>query len=98
LKTAKWEIVFYGHLDNVFSNIKKWEFVKKWQAIWTVGISWVPDKKYKDYHLDFSLRKNPYNRDRAWKYSIYDYMKWDWEFKWKAKEFVLKNQYNIFKF
>ena len=96
LKTMKWDVIFYWHLEGIFNNIEEWQIVSKWQPIWTVGISWVPDKKYKDYHLDFSIRKNPYIKDKVWKYDFDDYMRWNWEFKWKTKDYILKNQWNIF--
>ncbi len=93
LKTMKWDVIFYSHLDKVFENIKVWDMVKVGQKLWTVWISWVPDKNYKDYHLHFELRKNDYKK----KSSIYDYMNRDWYFKWKSEKYILENQYNIFK-
>lgn len=96
LKTSKWDVVFYWHLNKVYENMKEWELVYKWQKLWTIGISGVPDKNYKDYHLDFSVQKNPYTKNKAWKYSFMDYMKWDWYFKWKSLKYVLENQNNIF--
>jgi len=96
LKTSKWDVVFYWHLNKVYENMREWELVYKWQKLWTIGISGVPDKNYKDYHLDFSVQKNPYTKNKAWKYSFMDYMKWDWYFKWKSLKYVLENQNNIF--
>jgi hypothetical protein len=96
LKTMKGEVVFYWHLDKVFSDISEGNIVKKWQVLWTIWISWVPDKNYKDYHLDFSIRKNPYIKKNAWKYNFDDYMEWDWLFKWDSKDYILKNQAKYF--
>jgi len=56
----------------------------------------VPEKEYKDYHLHFAIHKNPYNKVRAGKYDIEDYMKWDWYYKGESKEHILENQRNIF--
>jgi hypothetical protein len=96
IKTMKWDIAFYSHLDKVYSNIKVWDMVFRWQALWSVWISWVPDKNYKDFHLHIELRKNPYNDNRKIPYSIDEYMSWDWYFKWKNEKYILENQYNIF--
>jgi len=96
LKTMKWDVVFYAHLDKVFSDVEVWSLVKKWTPLWTIWISWVPDKNYKDYHLDFSIQKNPYNASMAWKYSWDDYMRWDWYFKWRSRTYILNNQDKIF--
>ena len=95
LKTSKWDVVFYSHLDKVYSNLKTWDFVKRWSPLWTIWISWVPDKNYTDYHLHFAIQKNPFN-NKAWKYDMEDYMKWDWYFKWKSKQYILLHQKNVF--
>ncbi len=81
LKTAKGDVVFYSHLQDIYSNIKEWMMVRKGQKIWTIWISWVPDEAYDDYHLHFPIHKNPYNSKMAWKYDYDDYMRWDWYFK-----------------
>jgi len=96
LKTMKWDVIFYGHLDKVYDNIKIWDIVYKWQPLWQVWVSWVPDKNYTDYHLHFELRKNPYITSNAWNNSEFDYMNWDWYFKWKSFKYILENQYSIF--
>ena len=96
LKTSKWDMVFYSHLDSVNENIVAWMRVKKWDILGTVGISGVPDKNYTDYHLHFELRKNPYDLQYAWKYTFQDYMNWDWYFKGKSAQYIQQNQYTIF--
>ncbi len=96
IKTMKWDVAFYSHLDSVFWNIKVWDTVMKWQPLWSVWISWVPDKNYNDYHLHIEVRKNPYENSSAWKYDLDDYMGWDWYFKWKSEKYILENQDNIF--
>lgn len=96
VKTMKWDVAFYSHLDKVYSNIKVWTVVFRGQALWTVWISGVPDKNYKDYHLHIELRKNPHLDTRKVQYSFYEYMNWDWYFKWKNEKYILENQYNIF--
>lgn len=96
LKTSTWDIMIYAHLDKVFSDIKVWDIIKKWYPVWTIWITWVPDKSYNDYHLHFEIQKNPYNKDKAWKYTFLNYMSWDWYFKWKQIDYILKNQYNVF--
>lgn len=96
LKTMKWDVAFYSHLNEVYSNIKEWTIVKKWQLIGTVWITWVPDKDYADPHLHMPIHKNPYDNSKAWTYTILDYMKWDWYFKWKSSSYILENQLNVF--
>ncbi len=97
LKTAKWDIVFYSHLSKIYSNIKLGELLPVNTSIWLTWITWVPDKNYSDYHLHFSVQKNPYNIAKAGKYGIMDYMKWDWYFRWENKEYILKHQWDVFK-
>lgn len=94
LKTIKWDVAFYSHLDNVYSNLKVWDIVKKWQFLWTIWISWIPDKSYDDYHLHLELRKRPDITKKT--YDIYDYMSWDWYFKWKSLSYILEKNNSIF--
>jgi len=96
LKTMSGDLVMYSHLNDIFSNVKTWEVVKKNQPLWTIWITWVPDINYKDYHLHFVVHKNPFSSTSVWLYDYEDYMKWDWLFKWKSKDFILKNQLNYF--
>jgi len=96
LKTMKWDVVFYSHLNEVFTNIKVWEVIKKGQPLWTIWITGVPDKNYNDYHLHFSIQVNPFMKKMIWKNDIDDYMGWDWLFKNKSNEYILKNWNNIF--
>lgn len=96
LKTMKWDVIFYSHLSLVYDDINVWNIVSKWYPLWKVWKTWVPDKDYDDYHLHFELRKNPYIISEAWKYSLYDYMNWDWYFKWGTREYIRENQYSIF--
>ena len=96
LKTSKWDVVFYSHLSKVSENIKVWSMVSRGDYLWNIWITWVPDINYKNYHLHFSVMKNPYIKSKVWKYSLIDYMKWDWYFKWKSLDYVIENQKNIF--
>ena len=96
LKTMKWDVVFYSHLDDVFTNIEEGVTVKRGQPLWTVGITGIPDKAYNDFHLHFPIHKNPFDEQLAGKYDYVDYMKWDWEFKWKTSDHILKHQYEVF--
>ncbi len=96
LKTMKWDVIFYSHLNTIESSIEDWMIVKAGTVLWTVWITGVPDKNYNDYHLHFAMHKNPYDENRAWTYNILDYMKWDWMFKWESYEYIIKNQGNLF--
>lgn len=96
VKTMKWDLAFYSHLDSVFWDISVGDTVMKWQPLGTIWITGVPDKNYNDYHLHIEVRKNPYTLNKAWNYNYDDYMSWDWYFKWKSEEYILENQNNIF--
>ncbi len=96
VKTMKWDVIFYSHLDKVNPDLQVWDTINRGQYIGTVWITWVPDKNYTDYHLHFELRKNPYKKENAWNNTLEDYMNWDWYFKWETKEYILQNQYKIF--
>ena len=91
LKTMQWDVVMYSHLDEVYSNLEVGDFVRKWEPIWTVWISGIPDKTYKDYHLHFVVHINPYDLEKGDSYDNDDYMKWDWLFKWKSQDYILDN-------
>ncbi len=97
LKTMKWDVVFYSHLDNIPENLKEWDFVWVWTKLWEVSITWVPDKTYNDYHLHFPIQKNPHILSKAWNYTDDDYIMWDWIVKWKTKEEVIEIQNQLFK-
>jgi len=96
LKTAKWDVVFYSHLSYISPDLKVWKMVTKGEIIWKVGISGVPDKNYKDYHMHLPIQKNPHIFSKAWKYNLIDYEKWDWYFKGKTYDYILKNQSKVF--
>jgi hypothetical protein len=96
LKTTKWDVVFYSHLNEVYTNIKEWDIIKVWQELWTVWKTWVPWDDYEDYHLHFEIHKNPYDKKIAWKYDIEDYMKWEWYYKWKSLDYIAEHQREIF--
>lgn len=96
LKTMKWDVIFYSHLNDIFANVKVWEVVKKWQPLWTIWITWVPDEDYTDYHLHFEVQKNPFSL-KAWEsYDIDDYLKWDWLMDWKTIDYVKEHQLEFF--
>lgn len=96
VKTMKWDVVFYSHLNKVYDDIRVGNIVAKWHPLGTIGKTWVPDKDYDDYHLHFEVRKNPYIDSEAGKYSLYDYMNWSWYFKWEKREYIRDHQYEIF--
>jgi hypothetical protein len=96
LKTAKWDVVFYSHLQDIFPGIEEWKMVRKGQKVGTIGISWVPDKDYTDYHLHFPIHKNPYNIQMVGKYDYDDYMRWPWYFQSNSLYEVLELQNQVF--
>jgi hypothetical protein len=96
LKTMSWDIIFYSHLNEIFSNVNVWEVVKKWQPLWTIWKTGVPDANYTDYHLHFEVQRNPFNLWKNDSYDIDDYLKWNWLFKWEKHDYILANQFNYF--
>jgi len=96
IKTMKWDVALYSHLSVIYDDIEEWKFIPKNYPVGKIWITWVPDANYKNYHLHLPIQKNPYNKEKYWKYSYLDIMKWDWIFKWKTLNYIAKNQYNIF--
>lgn len=96
IKTLKWDVVFYSHLNDVYSHIKEWMVVRKWELIGTIGRTGIPGKDYTDYHLHFTIHKNPYTIDKVGKYDNDDYMRWDWYFKGQSQSEILQYQNEIF--
>ena len=96
LKTRKWDVIFYSHLDEVSEDIEEGDMIKKDTYIWTVWVSWVPEIWYDDYHLHFAIQKNPYDLNKVGSYSFDDYMKWDWSFKWKSATYIIENKHKVF--
>lgn len=95
LKTMKWDIVFYSHLEDV--DVEFWDILDVWDPVGTIGVTGVPSSDYIDYHLHFPIHKNPYHRDQAWGYSYDDVMTWDWYFKWESTDYIRKHQDEVFK-
>ncbi len=96
LKTTKWDVIFYSHLDTIPESIKEWIIVPVGTTLWTIWVTGVPDKDYKNYHLHFPIQKNPYIHDKAWTYSMEDYMNWDWYLKWLNPTEVIAWQDDVF--
>lgn len=96
IKTSKWEVAFYSHLDSINKNIKVWKILKKWEEIGKVWATWVPEEGYSDFHLHIEIYKNPYNLEKAWKYSYLEIMSWPWLFKGQKFNYILENQTKIF--
>ncbi len=97
IKTMKWELVMYAHLDKIVDSLKEWTMISRWDYIGNIWVTWVPEEWYNDFHLDFSVGENPYNLWKAWSYEIVDYMNWPWKFKWKSKDYIVEHQNEIFK-
>ncbi|MBW7954633.1 M23 family metallopeptidase [Candidatus Gracilibacteria bacterium] len=96
IKTMKGDVAFYSHLSEINPELKIGDIVKKENFIGKTGITGIPDKNYKDYHLHIELRKNPYNYKKAGNYTKLDYMGWDWYYSTLNVKQLLQNQYNIF--
>ena len=96
LKTMKWDVVFYSHMENINPNTSEWDTVTRGEYLGTTGISWVPWEWYNDYHLHFSIMKNPYNHNKAGIYNLWDYMMWDWTAKGMSYEQTLELKKQIF--
>ncbi|MCP4524210.1 MAG: peptidoglycan DD-metalloendopeptidase family protein [Candidatus Gracilibacteria bacterium] len=96
LKTSRGDVVFYSHLQDVYSHIEEGQMIRKGDPIGTIGISGVPDKNYTDYHLHFAVQSNPYDKQKAGTYDFEDYMKWDWKFRGKSAHYIFEEQDNLF--
>ncbi len=96
IKTMKWEVVMYAHLDKVADSIKEWTTINKWDFVWTIWASWVPEEWYNDFHLDFSICQNPYSQGKAWTYQTVDYMAWPWKYIWKSSKYIIEHQNELF--
>lgn len=97
IKTMKWELVMYAHLDKVVDTLVEWTMISRWDYVWNIWVTGVPEEWYNDFHLDFSVGENPFNQWKAWSYDIVDYMSWPWKFKGKSKDYIVEHQYDIFK-
>lgn len=82
IKTLKWELVFYSHLNSVDENMVVWSLVEKWQLVWLTWATGVPEDWYDDFHLHFEVYKNPYDILKAWSYDYWDYIFWEYLWKW----------------
>lgn len=96
LKTMKWDVAIYSHFEEILPEIKVWSFLKKWEIIWKIWATWVPEEGYSDFHMHLELNQNPLNSSKAWTYSFLDIMYWPWYFKGKSSNYVLEHQYEIF--
>lgn len=96
LKTLSWDVIMYSHLNDIYTNIKAWEIVKKWQPLWVIWKTGVPDINYTDYHLHYEVCKNPFITEKVWLYDFDDYMRWDWAFKWATIDYIVENQWKYF--
>lgn len=96
LKTMKWDVAFYSHFEEISPNIKVWSILKKWDYIWKIWATWVPEDGYSDFHMHMALHKNPLDTSKSWNYSFMDIMAWPWYFKWQTASYVLTSQYDIF--
>lgn len=96
IKTSKWDVAFYSHLDYIADGIKPWVVVKKWQLVWKVWITWVPEVGYKDSHLHLAIHKNPLDTSKAWSYSFLDIMAWPWYYKGQNAKYMLEIQSKVF--
>ena len=92
----KWDVVFYSHLGKISPDIREWMVIRRWQTLWTVWVSGIPDKAYNDYHLHFPIHINPFLKEKISHWNFIDYMKWDWLFKWKDTRYILDHQWDIF--
>lgn len=97
LKTMKWDVAFYSHFEEISSEIKIWDVLKKGDIIWKIWATWVPEEWYSDFHMHIEIYKNPFIKEKAWNYTFSDIMFWDWYFKWKTPDYIIKNQNKIFK-
>lgn len=97
LKTMNWDVVFYAHLDSINPEINEWMLIKADQAMWKIGITWIPDKNRTNTHLHFEIAKNPQILEKAWNYTFDDMINWDYLGKWMSVADVFKLQEKTFR-
>lgn len=97
IKTMKWDIVFYSHLDSIDPKIKVWTFVQAGLSMWKIWITWVPDKNYKNYHLHFEIAINPKDTQKIWNYNFDDMINWNYLWKWMWWKEIFAMQDKMFK-
>jgi len=95
LKTMKWDVVFYSHLDAI--SVSEGDVVWVGDPIGTVGVTGIPGTDYTDYHLHFPIHKNPFSSSRAGSYTHEEIMQWPWYFKWKSPSYIREHQGDVFK-
>lgn len=95
LKTMKWDVVFYSHLDEVF--VEQWDSVFAGDPIGTIWATGIPEVWYNDFHLHFPIHKNPHDVTLAGSYDNDDIMAWDWYFKGKWIQYIREHQSDVFK-
>lgn len=98
LKTMKWDVIFYSHLDKVSENLKVWDVVSRNQVLWTIWVTWVPEEGYSDYHLHMDVKINPLDTSKAWTYTFIDMMAWPWSYKGQSAKYALEKQTELFDF
>lgn len=96
LKTMKGDVVFYSHLNSIEEGISEGARVSRWDLLWKIGVTGVPEVGYDDYHLHFAVMKNPYIKGREWLYDFWDYMAWDWYARWLSQSETIEVQNTIF--
>lgn len=97
LKTMKWDVVFYSHLNEINDNIKPWMIIESGKAMWKIWITWVPDKSYTNYHLHFEIAQNPKLKEKIWNFTFDDMMNWAYVWKWMNSNKIYEMQDKMFK-
>ena len=97
LKLADWNIVFYSHFSEFENNIYEWKLVKKWDILWKVWITWVPEKNYSNSHLHFAVMQNNLKDNlELFRYDFNDILWWDWLYRWLEKDKLIIKQRELF--
>ena len=96
LKTRKWDVIFYSHLEDVSDDISEGDMVTTGTYLWSVWVTWVPEVWYDHYHLHFAIQKNPYDLNKVGSYTFDDYMRWDWSFRGETADYIIANKHKVF--
>lgn len=97
LKTMKWDVIFYAHLDTINPEIKEWMLIKGNTPMWKIGITWIPDKNRTNTHLHFEVAKNPKLKEKIWTYTFDDMINWDYLGKWMSVKDIFALQEKTFR-
>ncbi|MDD2917095.1 MAG: M23 family metallopeptidase [Candidatus Gracilibacteria bacterium] len=77
LQSMDGNVTFYSHLSKISPDMVVGTIVDKGTYLGDIGMSGVPDKNYKDFHLHFEIQQNPFHEDMR-NPNYLDIMRWEY--------------------